>query len=47
MMREWINLLPLFIVKRLARRQSEVVYVGTKPYFVATKGVLIEWLPKN
>lgn len=41
MMRPWINLLPLFIVKRIARRRCEVSMIGGVGYHQATDGVLV------
>lgn len=47
MLRNWINILPLFIVKQIARKNCELVYIGGKHYYTATKGVLVEWEPPS
>ena len=41
MMRPWMNLLPLFLVKRLARKHGEVFYLGAEAWYAATDGVLV------
>lgn len=40
-MRAWVNLLPLFVVKILARRHCEKVKAGYIYYHTATPDVLI------
>jgi hypothetical protein len=45
MLRAWINLLPLFIVKRIARKRGEIFVVGSVMYSQATDGVLVRTLP--
>lgn len=47
MLANWVNLLPLFIVKRLARKHGQFVLVGKDRYNCATRGVLIKWEPKE
>jgi len=41
MLRNWIELLPLFIVKRIARKRGEVFTLGGIEYCQATDGVLV------
>jgi hypothetical protein len=41
MLKPWVNLLPLFIVKWIARRKCEVFYVQGVPYHGALRDVLI------
>lgn len=45
MLRGWINLMPLFVVKRIARKHGEIFVVGSVMYCQATDGVLVRKLP--
>lgn len=39
-MRRWINLLPVFIARRLAYRYGERFLIGGATFYQATRGVL-------